>query len=287
MDKSNLRSKLSKTPSDRKRNGSECRTDNSRYAVTIPFEGLEPNLEFFKTNNLDVEVMMYDTGWIRNYPHAEVEAMSKRLEAEGIGVSVHGPLFDLNPGSLDTIIRDYTKFNFMRCLNISALLNARIVVFHLGLNPLIPEEYRDLWLKTSMKTWRMVVNHARKLGIVIAIENMFLNAPHLLRRVIDMVDSTHMQACLDIGHVNVYSVVPLEEWVDVLGKNIVKIHINDNDAQNDLHLAFGEGNIDYRKTYKLLHEKQVNALVTLEMPIDRLPNTFKYIKQNTLKLPSR
>ena len=240
-----------------------------------------------KTNNLDVEVMMYDTGWIRNYPHAKVEAMGKRLAAEGIGVSVHGPLFDLNPGSLDTIIRDYTKFNFMRSLNISALLNARIVVFHLGLNPLIPEEYRDLWLKTSMKTWKMVVNHARRLGIVIAIENMFLNAPHLLRRVIDMVDSPNMQVCLDIGHVNVYSVVPLEEWVDVLGKNIVKIHINDNDAQNDLHLAFGEGNIDYRKTYRLLREKQVNALVTLEMPIDKLPDTFKYIKQIRLKLPSR
>ncbi|MBI5115518.1 sugar phosphate isomerase/epimerase [Candidatus Poribacteria bacterium] len=279
-------SKLSKTPSDLTKHGDHQRTENSRYAVTVPFDGLEANLEFLRANNLDVEVMMYDTEWIRNFPRAAVEAMGKRLEAAGLGVSVHGPLFDLNPGSQDTIIRDYTKFNFMRSLNISALLKAKIVVFHLGLNPLIPQDYRDLWLKTSMKTWEPVVNHARRLGITIAIENMFLNAPYFLRKVIEMVDSSNMQVCLDVGHVNVYSVVPLEEWVDVLGKYIVKVHINDNDAQNDLHLAFGEGNIDYLRTYRLLREKNVHALMTLEMTPDKLPATLKYIKNQNLRLPT-
>jgi sugar phosphate isomerase/epimerase len=273
-------------PSDRKKGSSGNRIDNTRYAVTIPFDVLEENIEFLRANNLDVEVMMYDTGWIRNFPRAEVKAMGERLEAEGVGVSVHGPLFDLNPGSQDTIIRDYTKFNFMRSLNISALLKAKIVVFHLGLNPLVPKDYREIWLKTSMKTWKPVVNHARRLGIVIAIENMFLNAPYLLRKVIDMVDSPNMQVCLDVGHVNVYSAVPLEEWVDVLGKYVVKVHINDNDAQNDLHLAFGEGNVDYRRAYRLLGEKKVRALMTLEMTPDQLPVTLKYIKEHNLKLPS-
>ncbi len=273
-------------PSGRKRHDSGNRINNARYAVTIPFEALEENLEFLKANNLDVEVMMYDTGWIRNFPRAEVKTMGERLEAEGVGVSVHGPLFDLNPGSQDTIIRDYTKFNFMRALNISALLKAKIVVFHLGLNPLVPKDYREIWLKTSMKIWKPVVNHARRLGIVIAIENMFLNAPYLLRRVIETVDSPNMQICLDIGHVNVYSAVPLEEWVDVLGKYVVKVHINDNDAENDLHLAFGEGNVDYRRAYRLLREKKVRALMTLEMTPDQLPTTLKYIKEHHLRLPS-
>jgi len=266
--------------------GSARRDGNSRYAVTVPFEAIDANLAFLKANNLDVEVMMYDTGWIRNFPHAEVKAMGKRLEAEGVGVSVHGPLFDLNPGSQDTVIRDYTKFNFMRCLNISALLKARIVVFHLGLNPLIPKDYRDMWLKTSMKTWKPVVNHARRLGIVIAIENMFLSAPYFLRRVIETVGSSYMQICLDIGHVNVYSAVSLEEWVDVLGKYIVKVHINDNDAQNDLHLAFGEGNVDFRRAYRLLRERGVRPLMTLEMTLDKLPSTLDYIKHHNLQLPS-
>jgi sugar phosphate isomerase/epimerase len=273
-------------PSGRKKGSSGNRIDNTRYAVTIPFDAVEENLEFLKANNLDVEVMMYDTGWIRNFPRAEVKAMGERLEAEGMGVSVHGPLFDLNPGSQDTIIRDYTKFNFMRSLNISALLKAKIVVFHLGLNPLVPKDYREIWLKTSMKTWKPVVNHARRLGIVIAIENMFLNAPYLLRKVIEMVDSPNMQVCLDVGHVNVYSAVPLEEWVDALGKYVVKVHINDNDAQNDLHLAFGEGNVDYRRAYRLLRDKKVRALMTLEMTPDQLPVTLKYIKEHHLKLPS-
>jgi sugar phosphate isomerase/epimerase len=257
-----------------------------RYTVTIPFDGLEPNLEFLKQNNLDVEVMMYDTAWVRDFPYDKVKAMGERLAAEGVAVSVHGPLFDLNPGSQDTVIRDYTKFNFIRSLNISALMNAKIVVFHMGLNPLIPSDYREFWLHTSMRTWRPVVNHAKRLGITIAIENMFLNAPYLLRRVIEMVDSPAMRICLDIGHVNVYSAVPLREWVDVLGKYIVKIHINDNDAQNDLHLPFGKGNINYQTIYRLLREKKIRAQMTLEMTPEHLPETFQYMRKKNLKLPS-
>ncbi|GAB4331765.1 MAG: sugar phosphate isomerase/epimerase [Candidatus Abyssubacteria bacterium] len=271
-------------PSDRKTAGNK-KPLNSRYAITIPFEALNDNIEFLRRHNLDVEVMMYDTAWIRRVPHDEVTAMGHLLEREGIGVSVHGPLFDLNPGSLDTIIRDYTKFNFMSALNISALLKARIVVFHLGLNPLIPHDYRDIWLRKSIKTWKPVVSHARRLGIIIAIENMFLSTPYFLRKVIETVDSPTMRICLDVGHVNVYSGVPLEEWLDVLAPYIVKIHINDNDARNDLHLAFGEGNIDFSRTYRLLHEKKIDALMTLEMTPEKLPVTLKYIKERKLRLP--
>ena len=271
-------------PSGRKKSGRAVTAGNVRYTVTVPFNALEENIEFLTSNNLDVEVMMYDTGWIRNFPHEEVVAMGERLAVEGIGVSVHGPLFDLNPGSHDTIIRDYTKFNFMRALNISSLMNAGIVVFHLGFNPLIRSDYRDLWLKTSMKTWKPVVNHAKRLGITIAIENMFLSAPYLVRRVIDMIDSSNMRVCLDVGHVNVYSKVPLEEWMDVLGEYVVKIHINDNDAQNDLHLPFGQGNIDYREIYRLLREKNIRAQMTLEMTPDHLPGTLKYISEHDLTL---
>jgi sugar phosphate isomerase/epimerase len=284
MERRILNSKSLKKPSGRKSNN-PARADTSRYAVTVPFDSLPDHIAFLKSNRLNVEIMMYATNWIRAYPHNEVKAMGERLEAEGIEVSIHGPLFDLNPGSQDTIIRDYTKFNFMRCLNISALLKASIVVFHLGLNPLTPQDYRDAWLRTSMKTWKPVVSHAGRLGITIALENMFLNEPHLLRKVIDMVDDPHMQACLDVGHVNVYSVVPLEEWIQALAGNIVKIHINDNDGRNDLHLPFGEGNVDYAHVYKLLRQYRVNALMTLEMAPDKLPQTLSYIDQHGLNLP--
>lgn len=271
-------------PSGRTKGGNGKPTCNGRYAATIPFDQIRRNIEFLKANDLGVEVMMYDTGWVRNFPRAEVEAMGELLASEEIHVSVHGPLFDLNPGSQDRIIRDYTKFNFMRALNISAILNAEIVVFHLGLNPLIPEEYRKMWLDISLKTFRPVVNHAKRLGITIAIENMFLDKPGLLRRVIETIDSPHMQVCLDVGHVNVYSTVPLEKWFDALGKYIVKVHINDNDAQDDLHLAFGDGNVDFKEAYRLLNKKKICPLMTLEMTPERLPKTLRYIEEQKLTL---
>jgi sugar phosphate isomerase/epimerase len=273
-------------PSDPKKRGKNAVPRNGRYAATIPFDLIRENIPLLKEHDLGVEVMMYDTTWVRNFPQAEVEEMGALLEAEGIPVSVHGPLFDLNPGSLDNIIRDYTKFTFMRALNICALLKAEIVVFHLGLNPLIPSNYREASLDVSLKTFRPVVNHAKRLGIVIAIENMFLGKPDLLKRVIETIDSPHMQVCLDIGHVNVYSTVPLKRWFDALAKYVVKVHINDNDGQNDLHLAFGAGNVDIGEAYRLLNRKKMSPLMTLEMTPDQLPSTLKYIEKNKLNLTS-
>ncbi len=272
-------------PSGRTKAGKNSPERKSSYAATILYDSIRENLSFLKANNLGVEVMMYDTGWVRNYPHAEVKSTGDLLAAKGITVSVHGPLFDLNPGSQDKIIRDYTKFSFMRALNISSLLRAEIVVFHLGLNPLVPSDYRKLWLDTSLKTFRPVVNHAKRLGITIAIENMFISKPDLLRQVIEAIDSPHMRVCLDVGHVNVYSTVSLEEWIDSLGKYIVKIHINDNDAENDLHLAFGEGNVDIEKVYSLINEKDIRPMMTLEMTPAQLPDTLRYIERRGLTLP--
>ncbi len=271
-------------PSDPKKRGKAVPTRNGRYAATIPFDSIRKNIPLLKEHDLGVEVMMYDTEWVRNFPQAEVEEMGALLEAEGIPVSIHGPLFDLNPGSLDNIVRDYTKFIFMRALNISALLKAEIVVFHLGLNPLIPSDYRRRWLDVSLKTFRPVVNHAKRLGIVIAIENMFLSKPDLLRQVIEAIDSPHMRVCLDVGHVNVYSTVPLKKWFDALAKYVVKAHINDNDGQNDLHLAFGAGNVDLQEAYRLLNTKRMSPLMTLEMTPEQLPATLEYIEKRKLAL---
>ena len=271
-------------PSGPKKRGRSSATRVGRYAATIPFGSIRENIPFLKEHDLGVEVMMYDTEWVRNFPQAEVEKLGALLEAEGIPVSVHGPLFDLNPGSQDQVIRDYTKYTFMRALNISALLKAEIVVFHLGLNPLIPSDYRKMWLDVSLKTFRPVVNHAKRLNIVIAIENMFISKPDLLRQVIETIDSPHMKVCLDVGHINVYSTVSLKKWFDALARHVVKVHINDNDARNDLHLAFGDGNVDFEKIYRLLNSKKMSPLMTLEMTPDQLPATLKYIEKRKLTL---
>jgi sugar phosphate isomerase/epimerase len=73
--------------------------------------------------------------------------------------------------------------------------------------------------------------------------------------------------------------------MDVLKDYIVKIHINDNDARNDLHLPFGEGNVDIQRFYRLLNERRIKAMITLEMTPDKLPATLDYIREYNLTLP--
>ena len=114
---------------------------------------------------------------------------------------------------------------------------------------------------------------------------LWYSKPCGINRILEELDSPNVRVCLDVGHVNVYSSVPLEEWIDSLAEYIVKVHINGNDAQNDLHLAFGEGNIDFQKVYRVLGRNNISALMTLEMPREKLPKTIKYIKEKNLQLP--
>lgn len=59
--------------------------------------------------------------------------------------------------------------------------------------------------------------------------------------------------------------MPGREWIETLSPYIRHIHINDNDLQNDLHLAVGRGTLDWQEFDSLIREYQVEAPVLVEV----------------------
>ncbi|MFN8006208.1 MAG: sugar phosphate isomerase/epimerase family protein [Terriglobia bacterium] len=87
--------------------------------------------------------------------------------------------------------------------------------------------YRDAYQRSQAEI-RKAIPLAEELGIVIAIENVwnqFLLSPLEAARYIDELNSPWVGWHLDIGNVINYGWP--EQWVQILGKRIVKLHIKD------------------------------------------------------------
>lgn len=68
---------------------------------------------------------------------------------------------------------------------------------------------------------------------------------------------------IDTGHSNVFGRKP-EDFIERFHEKLVHIHLNDNDGNADLHLPMGCGNINWKKTLKVL-KKYYDGTITLEV----------------------
>lgn len=260
----------------------ESSTGIRRYpqiSVALPFRMMQRKIPYLRKRGLGVQVMLYDTNWICDWPKEEVSQTGCRFRDAGIDVSVHGPVHDLNPGSLDVVIRDYTQHCFFKTLVVCQALDAKNLVFHLGINPLLPKSALDAWLENSLRTWGPIVDLARQLQITIELENMFLPSPRFLVALKEGLASDTIKFCFDVGHFHVYSTASLEQWLQELDDDIVELHLNDNSGTDDEHLALGAGTIDFPKVFSMLFERSIHPRLTLEMTSNKFEPSLAYLAE--------
>ncbi|RJP23540.1 MAG: sugar phosphate isomerase/epimerase [Candidatus Abyssobacteria bacterium SURF_5] len=253
-----------------------------KVAVALPLRMVLRRIPFLQARGLGVEVMLYDTNWICSWPKDKVTVIGRQLREAGIDVSVHGPVHDLNPGSLDVVIRDYTQHCFFKTLAICQALGAKNLVLHLGINPLLPESALDKWLESSVRTWAPIVDLAEQLQITIQLENMFLPTPKFMVTLKGGLASNAIKFCFDIGHFNVYSSVTLDQWLESLGSDIIEMHLNDNLGEDDEHLALGAGHIRFSEVFRKLSERRIFPRLTLEMTSDKFGTSLDYLMKGDL-----
>ena len=127
-----------------------------------------------------------------------------------------------------------------------------------------------LWLDSSLQTWRPLVKQAEAMGLNLAVENVFEESPNpslLLREI----NSPAFGFCFDTGHHNVFSKIPLRDWVDALGSFLSEVHLHDNHHERDEHLPMGEGEFDFREFFDLLAQRNLKPILTLEPHEEEYP----------------
>ena len=85
-----------------------------------------------------------------------------------------------------------------------------------------------------------------------------------LLRVFDAVGDDNLGAVLDTAHLYAQKeILPLS--VEKLGKRIYYVHAADNDGRTNLHLALGEGTIDWPVIIAALRKQGYNGVIALDM----------------------
>jgi sugar phosphate isomerase/epimerase len=236
---------------------------NERLFAHIPYPFLRENLPLIIERQINPEVFLPGDVLDLLIPE-ELAAIARGLQDNGLRATIHGPFMDLNPGSVEPLLREATAHRFHQILDAAAILKPRVMVLHPGYDKWRYGDNQEEWLRQSIATWRDVVQRAAEIGTVIAVENIFEEEPSTLRGLLEAIDSPCLRHCFDVGHWNMFKKVGMEEWFAELGPFIAETHIHDNFGIKDDHAPIGEGNIDFELFFSLMARYAPTAAWTIE-----------------------
>ena len=161
--------------------------------------------------------------------------------------AMHGPFIDMASASPDALIREVVRRRIKHALEIATELEVKTIVFHANfISAIRTEAYRRDWVRYQVDFWAPMADYAAKMGVTLALENMWEFDPQIIGEVLRIVNVPALRACLDIGHASLFSDIPLDGWLNVLSPYLVHTHLNNNLGQVDEHRGFDDGVIDYR-----------------------------------------
>ncbi len=126
--------------------------------------------------------------------------------------------------------------------------------------------YDDCW-KRSILGIKKAIPTAQELGVKIAIENVwndFITKPEQAKQFLEEINSPLVGWHFDIGNVIKYN--PPEEWIPVLGKNILKLHIKEYSKVKGFGVKFFEGDNNWPAIMKALDAVGYNGWGISEQP---------------------
>jgi len=230
----------------------------------VPCDKLSAHTSLLNRHRLNLEI--YFNSQVLD--EAETASHDKSIKnlAYTPSLSLHSPFMDLSPGAVDKKVREATVLRFNQVLDVAEVLKPSCIVFHSGYEKWKYGLSIDLWLEKSLETWMPLNERARALGVKIAIENIFEDNPANLTRLMEEMDSGNFGICFDTGHCNLFSKVPLGEWLDNLGAYMIELHLHDNDGSADQHLPPGDGTFDFMALLRSLKHKPVIHTIEAHSP---------------------
>lgn len=196
----------------------------------------EEMLDASKKTGLRIHSVMNQAHW--SYPLSSPDPSVVEKSLEGM----HASLRNAKLWGADTV------------LLVPAVVNAEV-------------SYAQAW-ERSQRQIRKLLPIAEESKIIIGIEevwNKFLLSPLEFARYIDSFESPYVKAYFDVGNVAI-SGYP-QDWIRVLGKRIVKLHIKDFKFEKNVASWVGlkEGQIDWHAVHASLEAINYKGTATVEL----------------------
>lgn len=241
----------------------ECRQISKEYNV-----GFEIN-DFFNPDVLDDEKRIEEI--IGKYRQGKIPD----------GSTMHGAFLDVTVFSQDAKIRQISEMRMEQSMEIAKRLGVKGVVFHTNGNPFLEGvKYDNRVVDFTAGFLEDLL--ARYPEIDIYLENMFDRTPDILQRISKrLCGYSNYGVCFDYAHASIYG-VEMEVWIAALSDYVRHIHINDNDLQHDLHLAVGEGLLDWEQFEVYYRRYFQKCSVLIETLTDKNQRkSLEYLKNQT------
>ncbi len=249
------------------------------FYLSTPLSEVEDKLDLVKEQGFHPEIRMTRTDFLFDMTARRLQDLREKIESYRLKTFTHGPFFGLDIASLDEGISRYTKDCLLRGLDVTAALGGEVMVMHTGYLPYFSRGGRRHWFRNWRARMPAVAEAAAKKGVLIALENSWDDRPEIMLRLAESLSGYDMRYCIDTGHVNRYSRLPLKRWWDVLGKKVEVLHLHDNDGLSDDHLAPGEGCFDFEQLAEILKGESGFPRLDLEVSFKAAGRSREYLER--------
>lgn len=172
----------------------------------------------------------------------------------------HAPFAELCPCAIDPMVRDVTMRRFRQTAALSRAYGIRRIVVHSGF---IPHVYYPVWfVEQSARFFRALLDAEPE--VAICVENVLDDDPAPLMDLADAVDDPRLGLCLDVGHANAVSKIPVRQWLKRLAPRLMHLHLHDNDGAADLHQIPGDGSLGFPGLMDEIEAAAPEATLTFE-----------------------
>lgn len=245
--------------------------------IHIPYPRIGEYISLIKQNRLNLEIY-FPSSSLDALKKGDIEKIKEGLDYEPY-LSFHAPFMDLSPGAVDSKVKAITIERFSHMLDIAGVLTPGVIVFHSGYEKWRYAHRVDIWLEESIETWSPLIKRAEGLNVKLAVENIFEDEPSNLEKLMIELHCEYFGICFDTGHCNLFSRVPLMQWVESLKPYIFEFHLHDNDKTMDLHLPIGDGTFDFKTLFSNII-KDNDYIYTIESHNpERVMKSLKRLKE--------
>ncbi len=175
-------------------------------------------------------------------------------------VTFHAPFLDLNPGAIDSYVLEATRRRFLELKPIVRMFEPEVIVFHTGFHPRKTPHAYDEWLEKSVETFKAV---SEELEVKIALENVFESDP---KPIVDLISRlpSNIGVCIDVGHINLFSRISVNSWIETFKERIFEFHIHNNNGMEDEHLSIRKGSLNFEEIFAIIDTLDTEYILTLE-----------------------
>ena len=244
----------------KKRNPEQFMENHCFYLSTISADAADTARRY----GLGLEIAEYCTACNMDERFSETDQAVREKFSEIARVTLHAPFNELFPCAIDPRARALAADRFREAIALAKGYGAEKIVIHGGYNP---QMYYPCWYtEQSALFWKDFLREDP--GVDIVLENVLEEEPEYLLDIVRSADHPRLGLCLDIGHVNAYSAVPVIEWLKRFAPYLRHFHLHNNDGSFDAHAPLDEGSIPMKKFLQRALALCPAATFTLELQED-------------------